>query len=75
MEAGSDTTASTLLSFLLAMVKYPDSLKRCQEEVDEICGTQRSPSIEDFENLVYLRATMNEVGTPQQTAFFLFKNV
>ncbi|KIX07465.1 uncharacterized protein Z518_02118 [Rhinocladiella mackenziei CBS 650.93] len=60
MEAGSDTTASTLLSFLLAMVKYPEALKKCQEEVDALCGTNRSPTIHDFERLPYLRATMNE---------------
>ncbi|OCL13013.1 cytochrome P450 [Glonium stellatum] len=60
MEAGSDTTASTLLSFLLAMTKFPHALKKCQEEVDAICGVERSPDINDFEKLSYLRATMNE---------------
>lgn len=61
MEAGSDTTASTLLSFLLAMVKHPEALKKCQEEVDALCGSERSPTIQDFASLQYIRATMNEV--------------
>ena len=61
MEAGSDTTASTLLSFLLAMIKYPHVLKKCQEEVDAVCGLQRSPNIHEVGNLPYLKATMYEV--------------
>ncbi|RAO70690.1 uncharacterized protein BHQ10_006702 [Talaromyces amestolkiae] len=36
MEGGSDTTASTLLSFLLAMVKYPVVFRKAQEQVDRI---------------------------------------
>ncbi|RYP80176.1 hypothetical protein DL769_002589 [Monosporascus sp. CRB-8-3] len=35
MEAGSDTTASTLLSFLLAMIKYPEEFRKAQNEVDK----------------------------------------
>ncbi|KAL3454591.1 cytochrome P450 [Aspergillus insuetus] len=38
MEAGSDTTSSTLLSFLLAMLENPAALKQAQEEVDRVCG-------------------------------------
>ena len=62
MEAGSDTTASTLLFFLLAMVTHPTVLKKCQDEVDGVCGVERSPNIEDAERLPYLRAVMNEVS-------------
>ena len=60
MEAGSDTTASMLLSFLMAMAKHPEVLKRCQNEVDSVCGLNRSPGIQD--DLPYLRAVMNEVS-------------
>ncbi len=61
MEAGSDTTASTLFNFLLAMLKYPNTLKKAQDEVDQICGVSRSPTSEDIDNLPYLKACMNEV--------------
>lgn len=61
MEAGSDTTASTLLSFLLAMAKHPRVLEKCQREVDLVCGLQHTPDIKDAQNLPYLRAVMNEV--------------
>lgn len=38
MEGGSDTTSSALLSFILAMVKYPDVLKKAHEEAERVCG-------------------------------------
>jgi cytochrome P450 len=34
MEGGSDTTASSLLSFLFAMIKYPTALRKAQAAVD-----------------------------------------
>ena len=61
MEAGSDTTASTLLSFILAMIKYPQALKKAQAEVDSVCGDSRSPTPDDINELTYLKACMNEV--------------
>lgn len=60
MEAGSDATSATLLSFCLAMTKYPEVLKKCQAEVDSVCP-DRTPIITDVNNLPYLRAAMNEV--------------
>ncbi|KAL4938687.1 hypothetical protein BDV06DRAFT_231598 [Aspergillus oleicola] len=61
MEAGSDTTSSTLLSFLLAVLENPTALKRAQEDVDRVCGTERSPTMEDLENLAYIEACMHEI--------------
>ena len=62
MEAGSDTTSSTLLTFVLAMKNNPDVLTKAQEEVDRICGSGRSPTFNDIDKLTYLNACMNEVG-------------
>jgi cytochrome P450 len=61
MEAGSDSTSSTLLSFILAMMKYSEVQKKAQKEVDAVCGTSRSPTFEDLENLPYIRACVSEV--------------
>ncbi len=61
MEAGSDTTASTMFSFLLATIAYPEALKKAQAEVDRVCGTSRSPTSDDIANLPYLKACMDEV--------------
>ena len=63
MEGGSDTTSSTLLSFLLAMLENPVVLKRAQEDVDRVCGLERSPTMEDLANLPYIDACMHEVRT------------
>lgn len=62
MEAGSDTTSSTLHSFVLAMIKYPEVLQRAQKELDEVCGSSKSPSSQDVKNLPYMQAIMTEVG-------------
>ena len=61
MEAGSDTTSSTLLSFLLAVIQQPDILAKAQRDVDSVCGTERSPNSDDINKLPYLRACMTEV--------------
>ncbi|KAH8805047.1 cytochrome P450 [Xylogone sp. PMI_703] len=61
MEAGSDTTASTLLNFILALTKYPNVLIQAQKEIDMVCGDKRSPSIEDLDELPYLSACLSEV--------------
>ncbi|SPJ78457.1 related to O-methylsterigmatocystin oxidoreductase [Fusarium torulosum] len=60
MEAGSDTTASTLLSFLLAMIKYPVEFKKAQRDVDRVCGSSRSPTAEDMDRLPFIKACMYE---------------
>ena len=64
MEAGSDTTSSTLLSFLLAVIEQPEILKKVQAEVDAVCGIERSPTPNDLNKLPYLRACMTEVCRP-----------
>src|SRR6187402_1124031 len=73
MEAGSDTTASTLLSFCLAMISYPAVLKKCQDEVDAMCS-DRSPNSDDINNLPYLRACMAEVST-NVANIYIFPNL
>ncbi|CAG7977580.1 unnamed protein product [Penicillium salamii] len=64
MEGGSDTTSSTLLSFLLAMVKYPKVFRKAQEEVDRVCGTKESPTFDQLARLPYLKHCVFEVGFP-----------
>ncbi|KAL3496553.1 cytochrome P450 [Aspergillus germanicus] len=61
MEAGSDTTSSTLLSFLLATLENPMALKCAQEEVDRVCGVNRSPTVNDLEEMPYIEACMHEI--------------
>lgn len=61
MEAGSDTTSSTLLSFLLGVMQNRETLRHAHEDVDRCCGTDRSPGVGDLGSLPYIEACMQEV--------------
>ncbi|TDZ58545.1 Cytochrome P450 monooxygenase yanC [Colletotrichum trifolii] len=60
LEAGSDTTAGTLAGFMQAMVKYPSVQKKAREELDGICGTERLPTMDDWDSMPYIRACIKE---------------
>lgn len=59
--AGNETTASSLIWFMLAMIAHPEQQKKCQEELDAVVGRSRMPTFKDRENLPYLRATVREL--------------
>lgn len=44
--AGHDTTASGISWTLYSLAKYPEHLKRCQEEVDEVLKEKTNKDIE-----------------------------
>jgi len=58
--AAYDTTSSTLMVFVLAMVLYPDVQKRAQAEIDLVIGRNRLPTFEDRASLPYIDATLRE---------------
>jgi len=49
--AGSDTTVAAILSFILAMVIYPDIQAHAQEEIRRVVGPDRLPSFSDKDAL------------------------
>ncbi|RDW64567.1 cytochrome P450 [Aspergillus mulundensis] len=57
---GADTTVSTIATFFLAMVLYPDVQKRAQEEIDRVVGRGRLPGFSDRANLPYINAVVKE---------------
>ncbi|KAH9216523.1 putative cytochrome P450 [Leptodontidium sp. 2 PMI_412] len=59
--AGSDTSSSTLITFVLACCAFPGSLPKAWEELDRVIGPHRSPNFEDEPNLVYVKALVKEV--------------
>jgi cytochrome P450 family 619 len=61
LEAGSDTTSSIILGFILLMLKYPKVYKKAQQEVDAVCGGGQSPTLQDAARLPYMKACINEV--------------
>lgn len=58
--AGSHTTVSTLLNFILAMVLYPEVARKAREEIDRVVGTDRLPAMSDRPNLPYLECILLE---------------
>lgn len=78
MEAGSDTTSSSILDFILAMIAHPEILKKAQQEVDAVCS--EPPRYEDVEENAYLNALMQEVCVsvahwPGATTYGVLTNV
>ncbi|KAI1390013.1 cytochrome P450 [Hypoxylon trugodes] len=59
LEAGSDTTSSTLIGFIQAMLIWPEVAKSAQAEVDRVCG-DRIPDLNDLPDLPYIRGCMKE---------------
>jgi cytochrome P450 len=49
--AGVETTAGTLVAFVLAMVTQPDAQRKAQEELDRVVGKERSPTWDDEANV------------------------
>ncbi|KAK7041600.1 hypothetical protein VNI00_009188 [Paramarasmius palmivorus] len=59
--AGFDTTAGTLGWLILAMITFPEAQRRAQEEIDNVIGRTRVPTLNDMEHLPYTRAVVKEV--------------
>jgi len=60
-EAGAGTTASAMMSFMLAMTLHPSEFAKLQHEVDSVVGNGRIPSFSDMPNLPRVRAIAKEV--------------
>ncbi|THH30274.1 hypothetical protein EUX98_g3897 [Antrodiella citrinella] len=58
--AGTETMASTMKTFVLAMLLYPDVFQEAREEIDRVVGPSRLPEIDDRESLPYLNAVIKE---------------
>lgn len=62
-----DQTVVSLTMLLLALVHYPEVLKKAQREIDSVVGTDRLPTFIDREQLPYVDCIIKEVlrwGTP-----------
>ncbi|KAI8970552.1 cytochrome P450 [Trametes punicea] len=55
-----DTTLTVLTHLVLAMVQFPDVLRKAQEELDAVLGERRLPTLDDRDVLPYIDAIMSE---------------
>jgi len=59
--AGSETTVSSVHTFILAMILYPDVQRKAQAELDAVVGQERLPQFSDRKHLPYIEAIVKEV--------------
>lgn len=60
--AAVDTTSATFETLLCCFAAFPAVLRKAQEEVDRVVGTELPPSGEQVHELPYLRACISEVS-------------
>ncbi|KAJ3567140.1 hypothetical protein NP233_g6558 [Leucocoprinus birnbaumii] len=58
--AVSETTVTGLKSFILAMLTHPDAMRKAQQELDDVIGTDRLVDSSDIPHLPYLSAIIKE---------------
>jgi cytochrome P450 len=61
IEGGSDTISAFLQSLILALTAYPDAQKKAHDEMDRVVGEHRMPTLDDLEEMPYIRAMILEV--------------
>ncbi|KAH9056472.1 cytochrome P450 [Lactarius vividus] len=60
LSVGGETTSTTLMWWVLAMLAYPEVQTRAHAELDEVVGNPRPPTIADLPSLPYIRAMVKE---------------
>ncbi|OAL34597.1 hypothetical protein AYO20_06227 [Fonsecaea nubica] len=58
--AAADTTYSTLMGFIKAMILFPEVQRAAQEEIDRVVGSHRLPCWDDSPNMPYTMAVVRE---------------
>jgi cytochrome P450 len=61
IEAGSETTSSSLNSCMKYLAANPDVQRRAHEELATVIGDSRSPTFDDEASLPYIRAIVKEI--------------
>ncbi|KAE8611433.1 hypothetical protein XENTR_v10012450 [Xenopus tropicalis] len=59
--AGTETTTTTLRWGLLFMLLYPDVQRKVQEEIDQVIGRTRKPTMGDVLQMPYTNAVIHEI--------------
>lgn len=59
-DAAATSTSSAMMSFVLAMVRYPECFAKLQAELDRVVGPDRLPTFDDMADLPTVRACVKE---------------
>lgn len=59
--AATDTTTAVLSNFLILITTHPEAQRKAFQEILDVVGTSRLPSLADQPDLPYLHAMMREV--------------
>ncbi|KAK7461952.1 hypothetical protein VKT23_008385 [Stygiomarasmius scandens] len=60
LEAGGHTTSAFLHTIIMCLIAFPDVKKKAQEEIDRVVGDDRTPRMEDLEDMPYVKALIKE---------------
>ncbi|CAK9200287.1 unnamed protein product [Sphagnum troendelagicum] len=58
--AGTDTSATTVEWALVELLRHPEAMKKAQEELDDVIGSERVVDEGDISELKYLQAIVKE---------------
>jgi cytochrome P450 len=68
LKGGSDTSASTLQSFVQAMIAFPEVQRKAQAEIEAVIGEARIPVWSDYDTLPYVATVVKETMRWRPTA-------
>lgn len=62
IEAGTDTTRTSMLGVIAGTAMYPDWVTRARKELDAVCGSnaERLPAFDDIDRLPRIKAAIKE---------------